>query len=123
MKKFISLRFIKFLVIGGLNTLFGFAIYSLLAITALPTWLILLLATVLGIIFNFFTTGGLVFKNLSITKIPAFVMCYGVVFCLNLGLLSWLTPIFDNRVWAMAVIVIPMAILTYFMQARLVWRL
>lgn len=119
--KFVSVRFVKFLIVGGLNALFGFTIYGLLAITALPTWLVLLLATLLGIVFNFFTTGGLVFKSLNITKVPAFIICYGIVFLLNLGLLYWLTPIFDSRIWAMALIIAPMSVLTYFMQSRLVF--
>jgi putative flippase GtrA len=121
MLKFISKRFVKFLFVGGLNTLFGFLIYSLLAITELPTWLVLLIANLLGIIFNFFTTGGLVFKSLSITKVPVFIICYGIVFLLNLGLLYWLTSIFDSRIWAMAIVIMPMAILTYLMQSRFVF--
>jgi len=119
--KFVSIRFVKFLIVGGLNALFGFTVYSLLAITALPTWLVLLGANLLGIIFNFFTTGGLVFKSLSITKVPVFIICYGIVFLLNLGLLYWLTPVFDSRILAMATVIIPMAILTYLMQSRFVF--
>lgn len=120
--KFVSIRFIKFLMVGGLNTLFGFVMYSLLAITELPTWLVLLGANFIGVMFNFFTTGGLVFQSLKLKKVPMFIIGYGIVFLLNLGFLYWLTPIFDSRILAMAAVVIPMAILTYFIQAKLVFQ-
>ena len=113
MQVFKSNRFIRFLVVGGLNTLFGFVVYSILALSDL--------SNLIGIAFNFITTGGLVFRDMSLNKIPQFLICYGVIFLFYLELIQWLSPIIGGRIVAMAIIVLPMAVLTYFMQSWFVF--
>lgn len=122
MPTLISLRFVRFLFVGGLNTIFGFTVYSLFALSELPTWAVLVTSNLAGIAFNFFTTGGLVFRDLSISRVPRFLFCYGVIFVIYLELIQWLSPIFGGRIWAMAIIVLPMAVLTYFMQLWFVFE-
>lgn len=117
-----STRFLKFLAVGGLNTLFGFAVYSLLALTIMPTWLVLIASNLAGIAFNFVTTGGLVFRSLEWRRAPRFVICYGVIYCLYLGAIHVLAPLTGGRIQAMAVIVIPMAVLTYWLLATFVFQ-
>jgi putative flippase GtrA len=121
MQIFKSNRFVRFLVVGGLNTLFGFVIYSLFALTELSTWMVLVVSNIVTITFNFFTTGGLVFREISLTKVPRFLICYGLIFLIYLELIQWLSPIFGGRIWAMTIIVLPMAVLTYFMQSWFVF--
>jgi|GEM_PF-629539 putative flippase GtrA len=121
MQIFKSNRFVRFLVVGGLNTLFGFVIYSILALSDLSTLMVLIVSNLIGIAFNFVTTGGLVFRDMSLTKIPLFLICYGVIFVIYLELIQWLSPIFGGRIVAMAIIVLPMAVLTYFMQSWFVF--
>ncbi len=116
-----SNRFIRFLVVGGLNTLFGFVVYSILALSDLSTLMVLIVSNLIGIAFNFVTTGGLVFRDMSLTKIPQFLICYGVIFVIYLELIQWLSPIFGGRIVAMAIIVLPMAVLTYLMQSWFVF--
>jgi len=82
--KLMSHRFVKFLGVGGLNTLFGFAVYTLFALTVLSTFMVLIASTLAAIIFNFFTTGGLVFRELGLVRIPRFLISYGVIFVINL---------------------------------------
>jgi putative flippase GtrA len=115
-------RLARFFIVGGLNTLFGFLVFSLLALTALPTWLILVLAHIIGIALNFLTTGGIVFKDLAPKRIPRFLIAYAIVFCLYLFFLDWLTPIFGSRIYAMALVVLPVSIFTYFLQAKFVFE-
>lgn len=121
MQIFLSNRFARFLIVGGLNTLFGFAVYSVLALSDLSTWVILIVSNVAGIAFNFFTTGGLVFRDISLFRLPRFLICYGLIFVIYLMLIEWLSPICGGRIWAMTIIVLPMAILTYFIQAWFVF--
>jgi putative flippase GtrA len=121
MQIFKSNRFVRFVVVGGLNTLFGFVVYSILALSDLSTLMVLIVSNLIGIAFNFVTTGGLVFREMSLTKIPLFLICYGVIFVIYLELIQWLSPIFGGRIVAMAIIVLPMAILTYFIQSWFVF--
>jgi len=109
-------RFVRFLFVGGLNALFGFSVYTLFAFSPLPTWIVLIISNVAGISFNFFTTGSLVFRDLSAAKIPRFVLSYAIVFFISLELIRWLSPLVGGRVGAMAVIILPIAVLTYCMQ-------
>ena len=121
MSTIISNRFGRFLLVGGLNTLFGFAIFSILVLTDLSTWLVLIASNIAGIAFNFVTTGGLVFRDMSLSRIPRFLICYGVIFLFYLMLIELLSPLAGGRIWAMAIIVIPMAVLTYFIQSWFVF--
>jgi len=118
---FMSIRFVSFLVVGGLNTVFGFAVYSLFALSDLSTWMVLVASNLAGIAFNFVTTGGLVFRDMSLARVPRFLICYGVIFAIYLQLIQWLSPICGGRIWAMTIIVLPMSVLTYFMQSRFVF--
>ena len=120
--KFISTRFVRFLGVGGLNTLFGFAVYSLLCLSDLSTWMVLIVSNSAGMIFNFITTGGLVFNDMSLARVPRFLFFYGVAFVIQLGLIQMLSPVCGGRILAMAIIILPMATLTYFMQAYFVFR-
>ena len=121
MQIFLVNRFVRFLFVGGLNTLFGFAIYSLLALSELSTWLVLIASNLAGIAFNFITTGGLVFRDASPSRIPRFIISYGIIFVIYLLLIQWLSPVCGGRIWAMTIIVLPMAILTYFIQSWFVF--
>lgn len=117
----LSSRVFRFLLVGGLNTLFGFVVYSLFALTELSTWMVLIVSNIATLVFNFFTTGGLVFRDLSVARIPRFLICYGIVFVIYLELILWLTPILGGRILAMGVIVLPVATFTYFLQSWFVF--
>lgn len=78
-------RFAKFLVTGGINTGFGYASYAALVLTGLPLWLAVTGSTLMAIVFNFYTYGGLVFGDTSASLLPRFLAFY-----LGLGLTNFL---------------------------------
>ncbi len=114
-------RFLRFLVAGGVNTLFGFVAYSLLTVTGMEVWLALLVGMLLGTVFNFFTTGGYVFRELLAARFPRFVLCYLLIYFINLELIELIIPLLGNKILAQAILVFPMAILSYFLMARFVF--
>ncbi len=71
--------FVKFLLTGGLNTLFGYASYAALVLTGMPLWLAVAGATVLAILFNFYSYGGLVFGQTSRRYLPRFLAFYAAL--------------------------------------------
>jgi putative flippase GtrA len=117
-----SYRFVKFLGVGGLNTLFGFAVYTIFALTSLPTLTVLIISNLAAITFNFFTTGGLVFDDLRMSRVPRFLISYVVILIINLELIESLSPFIGGRIWTMAIIVFPMALFSYFIQKWFVFR-
>ena len=54
-------RFVRFLLVDVINTLFGYFSFATLIIIGLDYKLAALLATIQGVLFNFQTTGRLVF--------------------------------------------------------------
>lgn len=120
-KKIWSIRIFRFFLIGGLNTVFGFMVYSLLIILNLHYALASLCSTIIGIIFNFFTTGYIVFSNKNFSLIFRFIGVYGVVYLINLGFLKFFHYLQFNMVWAGAILLIPMAIISYFLNRQFVF--
>ena len=83
-----DLQFLKFLAVGVINTLFGMSVYSLCLYLGLHYVPSLLVATVLGVIFNFFSTGRLVFNNTQSGRLLKFILTYALIFALNVIIVS-----------------------------------
>lgn len=76
-------RILRFGAVGVLNTAFGYGLYALFVhLGALPE-LALLVATIIGVIFNFFTTGRLVFRNSDNGLFIRFAAAYASIYVLN----------------------------------------
>lgn len=116
-----SSTFIRFLVAGGINTLFGYVVYGASVLAGAPVWLALLIGMVAGTVFNFFTTGGYAFRQLEIARYPRFVGCYLLVYALNLVLIDALGPWVPDKLLAQGVLLLPLALLSYFLMDRLVF--
>ena len=119
--RLLSKRFIRFLLVGGLNTLFGFLVYSTFILLHCPTWVALLGGNVAGVTFNFFTIGGLVFLNLSLSRVPLFVLSYLVIYFINLELIGSIAELVYGRIVAQAVLALPMAVLSYLILSNFVF--
>lgn len=82
-ERLVDIRFLRFLVVGGLNTAVGYALFCI-ALAILPTTFVALCAsTLLAILFNFFTTGTFVFGSRNPRRIARFYGVYGIVFVYN----------------------------------------
>ena len=119
-KKSISM-FTRFLISGGVNTLFGFAVYSFFILSGTAVWLALLGGTVIGALFNFCSVGGYVFRNLSYTRLPRFLFCYAIVYGINLQALEWLSALLSNKIASQAILVLPIAATSYLMMKKFVF--
>jgi putative flippase GtrA len=115
-------RFIRFLLVGGLNTVFGFAAYSSLIMLGAPTWAALVLGHTAGILFNFFTVGRLVFRSFDLARLGRFTGCYLAVLAVNLQLIHWMMIVVPNPIAAQALLVLPIAALSYLLMSRFVFR-
>lgn len=114
-------QFLRFLVAGGINTLFGFIVYSAAIIFGASVWLAVLVGLVCGTIFNFFTTGGYVFRDMKPARIPRFLACYALIYVLNLKLIEWASLWVGNPIAAQAIVTGPIAILAYVVMGRFVF--
>lgn len=85
----ISKRFTRFILIGIINTAFGYSLYALLLFIGLRFDLAILIATILGVLFNFKTTGIFVFNNTRNNLVLRYFGAYSIVYLVNV-LLVWL---------------------------------
>jgi putative flippase GtrA len=114
-------RFLRFIAAGVANTLFGFAVYSAAIIGGMPVWGALVAGNVAGIAFNFVTTGGYVFRDLALIRLPRFIAAYLLLYGLNLFAINALSHWVSGPILAQAILTPPMSVLSYFLMARLVF--
>jgi putative flippase GtrA len=113
-------QFVRFLGVGALNTAFGYLLFAAFVFLGLASGLALALATVMGVAFNFLTTGRLVFANSDHRRLPRYLAVYGVQFLLNWSLLHALEQSMSPLL-AQLILAGPMAVLTYLLMAKLVF--
>ena len=118
-----SEQFILFLVMGGINTLFYYGLFSLLIYIGVFYALAVVIATVCGVLFNFQTFGRVVFKNFRMNLIGRFIGVY-VVLCLAniVGLRLLETVGLYNKYIGAAVLTLPVALLGYVLNKTFVFK-
>jgi putative flippase GtrA len=114
--------FIRFLLVGGINTIFGYGLFAFFIYLHLHYSLASLLSTVLGVLFNFKTTGKLVFKSSDNRLIVRFFAVYGMVYVVNVMLLKGFKWFGLNFYIAGAIIVLPLAVLSFILNKRFVFK-
>lgn len=118
----ISWRFIKFLFVGVLNTLFGYGVFALFNFIGLHYTISTLLATVLGVLFNFKTTGYIVFKNGDNRLIIKFVLVYSFIYFLTVFALSLFNKFQMHNMYINYAILLPLnAIISYVLMKKIVF--
>lgn len=117
-------RVVRFLGIGMVNTLFGYGVYAGLIFVKLPTLLALFMATVAGIIFNYFSFGHVVFRVRGGWRVFAkFVIAYAMVYTINAVLLSLLTHgQYFNAYMAQAACVLPSVAMSWILMNWWVYK-
>ena len=84
-------RFAKFLVVGVLNTAFGYTVFAAVWLMTQEIFTAIFIANVVGATFNYFTVGRLVFANRGFKALLPFLFGYLLILGLNLGLAETLT--------------------------------
>lgn len=107
-------RFARFLVIGGVNTAIGYGLYALFVLlTPLGPQAALALAFALGVLWNYFSTGRLVFNSRGFGRLPGYVAAYLGVYALNAQALHMAIAAGWAPLLAQAVLLPFAAVLTY----------
>jgi putative flippase GtrA len=83
-----QLRILRFLIVGGFNTVFGYAVYATLLLLSGSSLVAVTGATLLGMVFNFFSYGIVVFHASGGASFDRFILVYFVIWLLNNGLLK-----------------------------------
>jgi putative flippase GtrA len=113
--------FFRFLVVGGLNTAFGYGVFALFIVMGIHYAIAALLGTVLGILFNFKTTGMLVFRSHDNALIAKFFAVYGVNYLIGVLILKTFKALGVHVLVTAALSILPMAALSFLLMRRFVF--
>ncbi|WP_428333987.1 GtrA family protein [Novosphingobium sp.] len=113
-------RFALFLLIGAVNTGFGYAAFALFLWTGFGRDTAVVLGTIAGVIFNFRTIGS-VFAARGLARLPHFVATYGVLLAANIALLRIVTATGVGAYLAEALVVLAIAPVSFFIMRRFVF--
>ncbi len=95
MKGSFDQKLVRFIIAGIINTVFGYSVFSSMIFFGMSYSLALLIATICGIVFNYFSFGRIVYNNryntLGFIKI---IFSYGVAYVFNIGALFILNNYF-----------------------------
>ena len=78
----------RFMVVGIVNTAFGYTTFVMLIWLGVPAPASLLLATIAGVLFNFVTTGQFFFNSVGWRPLGRFIAAYGTIYLTNLAILD-----------------------------------
>jgi putative flippase GtrA len=114
-------QFLRFLLVGLLNTAIGYSLFSLLVWVGLSYPLAIGIATLGGIAFNFQSTGRLVFNGAPWSRMGRFVGVYAVIYILNIAAVALLLKSGLNVYVSNAMVILPLALVAYFLQQKFVF--
>ncbi len=114
-------KFFKFMLVGVLNTAFAYTIYAIFVLIGLKANLALLFQYIIGVLWNFKTTGSIVFKNNNNRLIFKFIFSYIVTFIINSMCLKFLTHYLNDYI-SQAILVLPVAILSFLIMRFWVFK-
>ena len=108
--------FVKFVVVGSLNTAFSYCVFASLVYLGFTYVVANLFALLLGVAFSFRTQGAWVFGNRDKRLWLRFAACWAVIFIFNIGCINALMHAGLNVYRAGAAALIPSTIMSYFVQ-------
>lgn len=119
----LSAQFITFLFVGVLNTAVGYGLYVFFVWLGFNYIGAPFCSTVLGVLFNFKTIGGIVFKSHDNCLIFKFFGVYAIVYVCNvLGLKALELGGIENLYIAGAILVLPLAFLGFILNKKWVFN-
>jgi len=114
-------RFVRFVAMGVVNTLFGYGVFFVALRSGVAPTLALAIATIIGVAFNFFSTGDVVFGNGDPSRLWRFAAAYGAVFVVNAGALEALAMLGVEAALAQAALLPACVCLSYILNRTLVF--
>ena len=123
-KEYLNSKITKFIGVGLMNTIVGYAIYALLVFAKIPYFAALLMATVAGVTFNYFSIGKLVFKSGGgLVIYYKFIAAYVIIYLINvIGLILAIKFFKSSPYFGQALCVPPSAVLSWLLMNYWVFK-
>lgn len=114
-------RFGRFLLVGLLNTAFGYAVYAMLLWLGLSPQPALIIAFSIGVMWNYMTTARFVFGSTGFRRLPAYVLAYLSIYLANASALQAMLT-YGTDPFAAQAILTPLVAILSFLLLSLVFR-
>ena len=118
----LHVKFVRYLLVGVMNTAFGYSLYALFIYLQMHYSAALLLSTVLGVLFNFKTIGTLVFNSGRNDLIFRFVAVYLFTYLLNLSGLRICSGFGFDMYAAGALLLVPVTATSFLLHNTFVFK-
>src|SRR5574344_687452 len=116
-------KFVKFLFVGVISTIFGYCAFAFFPFIGLHYVLANLFANIVGIMFNFKTTGGIVFKNSNNSLLLKFFGVYGLMYLVSISELRCCELLhFNNMYLNYALFIFPNAMISFTIMKKFVFN-
>jgi putative flippase GtrA len=119
---FARAQFLRFLIVGGINTAFAYGVFALALYAGFHYALASLTSIVLGMFFSFFTQGKLVFKSNKPGELARFLAVATLLYFVHTGLLKAAAYFGIDLYLAGAALTFPLSLLSYVLNKHLVFR-
>lgn len=114
-------QFIRFLLVGGLNTAFGYGAFVACLWLGMHYALAGAVSTTLGVLFNFMSTGRLVFSHRGNNRLPRFVAVYAAIYAVNMLAIGGMLQLGIPEWLGALILILPSAILSYVLNRQFVF--
>lgn len=113
-----SHQFVRFVIVGVVNTAFGLGVYALLILFGMPPQPALALAFVIGVLWNFALHGRFVFASRGFSRLPYYVAAYLVTYGVNAWCLQAMLAAGFGSIIAQTILAGPMAVLSFVLISK-----
>lgn len=118
----LKLEQIKYILVGILNTFFGYIVYSAFILFGFNYGFSATIAYLIGVIFNFKSYGTLVFKNNNNQLIIKFIISYFLLYIIYVGAIKIFIILNFHELISGAISTIITAFISYFSNKYFVFR-
>lgn len=122
-RKFHNHQFVRFVEVGILNTIFGYAIFAGLLYLGLHYTIAAFVSVAVGAFFNFHTTGHFVFGTRHYAFLLKFFTVYLIIYLAKVAGLFGLLQIGINNYLGGALLIVPLALISFFLNKFWVFKM
>ena len=116
-------EFVRFIIIGIINTIFYYALFSSLIYLNFDYKLAVLIATVIGVFFSFRNFGKYVFDNQNKSLIYRFVFNYILIYFFNIYIIGLMNEILLFSFYTAGFVALfPSTLITYMLNKYFVFN-
>jgi putative flippase GtrA len=115
-------KFIKFIFVGFLNTIFGYSVYWILLQMRLHFTSAIFFSTILGVFFNFRTLGKFVFRREDNSLLIKFILVYLALYFVNVASVKLLHNFGVSYELSGLLMIVPSALFGFILNKKFVFR-